>query len=99
MDTWLTPQDVAEQLQVHTGSVLRWLREGRLKGYRMIRQYRIKPADVEAFLKGAEPPPEIASPRLQSILQANQVGEDEWKVFEKQAGNWTGTFNRDECYD
>ena len=48
----LTPEQVAERLQVSTASVLFWLRMGRLSGSKVAYQtWRITPAEIEAFLE------------------------------------------------
>jgi excisionase family DNA binding protein len=48
LERLLTPQEVSEALQVHRGSVYRWIREGRLPAKRMTgRQFRIRREDVQ----------------------------------------------------
>jgi excisionase family DNA binding protein len=53
MDTFLKVEDVAERLQVHEETVRRWLREGRLEGYRISRRggWRVKPESVIKMLE------------------------------------------------
>ncbi len=48
----LTVEEVATQLKVHPESVRRWLREGRLDGYRISRRggWRIRPESVQTML-------------------------------------------------
>lgn len=60
MEPLLTPKDVAKKLQVHPVSVLRMIREGRLKafsiarvGRRGRRMYRISNTDLESFVEGS----------------------------------------------
>jgi excisionase family DNA binding protein len=50
-DRVLTPQQVADQLQVTTQTVVRWLRKGQLKGSKLGRLWRITEEDVDAFLQ------------------------------------------------
>lgn len=52
MEQLLTVEDVADRLQVHPETIRRWLREGRLQGYRISRRggWRIRPESVEAML-------------------------------------------------
>jgi excisionase family DNA binding protein len=59
----LTVEDVAEQLQVHPETVRRWLREGRLEGYRISRRggWRIRPEAVEAMLAEMQPEGKLAA--------------------------------------
>jgi excisionase family DNA binding protein len=48
----LTPEQVAERLQISRVTVMDFLRKGRLKGHRVGRLWRIKEEDLEAFLEG-----------------------------------------------
>jgi excisionase family DNA binding protein len=49
----MTVDEVAEQLKVHPESVRRWLRDGRLTGYRISRRsgWRIRPDAVQKMLE------------------------------------------------
>jgi excisionase family DNA binding protein len=60
----LTPDDAAERLAV-TGNVVRqWLREGKIKGVRLGRLWRIHPEALETFLeKGFAQEPPKRKPR------------------------------------
>jgi excisionase family DNA binding protein len=49
-DDLLTPEEVAEQLRVTLPTVYAWLKMGRLHGLRAGKFWRIRPADLEAFL-------------------------------------------------
>jgi excisionase family DNA binding protein len=51
LDRVLTPQQVAERLQVTVQTVVRWLRKGQLKGSKLGRLWRITEEDVDAFLQ------------------------------------------------
>ena len=46
----MTPQQLAEYLQVGTETIYRYIREGRLAASRFGRQYRIPKRNVELFL-------------------------------------------------
>ena len=46
----LRPEEVAEMLQVSRRTVVRWLKEGRLKGVRAGRLWRVRKEDLETFL-------------------------------------------------
>jgi excisionase family DNA binding protein len=48
----LTPEEVAERLQVKRLTVLEWLRQGKLSGVKAGRFWRIRERDLEAFLEG-----------------------------------------------
>ena len=56
----LTPDQVAERLQISRVTVMDFLRKGRLKGYRVGRLWRIKEEDLEAFLEGEPPEEDLA---------------------------------------
>jgi excisionase family DNA binding protein len=47
----LTPEQVAKILQIHQFTVLKFIKQGRLKASRLGRVYRIKESDVELFLE------------------------------------------------
>ena len=47
----ITPKAAAEILGVTPTTVLRWLKEGRIPGYRLFREYRVSRAEVVRFMK------------------------------------------------
>lgn len=49
-DLLLTPEEVAGQLRVTMPTIYAWLKMGRLRGLRAGKFWRIRPADLEAFL-------------------------------------------------
>jgi|SoiMethySBSTD1v2_1073268.scaffolds.fasta_scaffold535900_2 excisionase family DNA binding protein len=49
----LTPEEVAERLRVSRPTVYAWLKMGRLPGLRAGKVWRIRPADLDAFLQPA----------------------------------------------
>ncbi len=55
----LTPTDVANHLQVNERTVTQWLRKGHLRGFKIGRDWRISPDDLQAFLEvSANKPPD-----------------------------------------
>jgi excisionase family DNA binding protein len=52
-DKLLTPEQIAERLQVVERTVYRWLNEGRLEGVKLGRLWRVREDDLEAFLQAA----------------------------------------------
>lgn len=46
----LTPDQVAKKLQVHPFTVLKFIKQGKLKASKLGRVYRIRASDVELFL-------------------------------------------------
>ena len=47
----LTPAQLAERLQIHERTVTRWLRDGYLRGFKLGKEWRIAPADLESFMQ------------------------------------------------
>jgi len=50
-EKFLTTEQVAEILQVHPFTILKFLKDGRLNGIKLGRVYRIKQSDVETFIE------------------------------------------------
>ncbi len=49
----LTPTDVADRLQVNERTVTIWLRTGRLRGFKIGKEWRISPDDLQAYLEAS----------------------------------------------
>lgn len=62
----LTPEQVAEVLQVTPDAVRRWLRTRRLRGIWIGRLWRIHPDDLSAFVQSMVPPPEELEEELEA---------------------------------
>jgi len=56
MNGILTVRQIAEKLQVNTETVYRWLRNGKLAGYKANRLWRIGDLDLNAFLQHRQEP-------------------------------------------
>ena len=55
----LKPADVANSLQVNERTVTQWLRRGHLRGFKIGKEWRISPDDLQAFLEAsANMPPD-----------------------------------------
>ena len=55
----LTPTNVADRLQVNERTVTLWLRKGHLRGFKVGKEWRISPDDLQAFLEAsANMPPD-----------------------------------------
>jgi excisionase family DNA binding protein len=56
LEQLLTVDEVAERLQIHPETIRRWLREGRLEGYRISRKggWRIRPQAVTDMLESEQ---------------------------------------------
>ena len=49
--TLLTPTDVANHLQVNERTVTQWLRQGRLRGFKIGKEWRVSTRDLDNFLE------------------------------------------------
>ena len=47
----LTPAQIAEALQLNESTITRWLRKGRLRGFKVGKDWRVSTADLNAFLE------------------------------------------------
>jgi excisionase family DNA binding protein len=52
---FLTVEEVADALRVHTNSVLRYCSDGRLRATKVMGQWRIAVADLEQFINDGVP--------------------------------------------
>jgi len=50
-DKLLTPEQAADRLAVSPKTLRDWLRDGKLKGVKVGRLWRVREADLDAFLK------------------------------------------------
>ncbi len=47
----MTPPQVARRLQVNERTVTQWLRNGHLRGFKIGKEWRVSPRDLEVFLE------------------------------------------------
>ena len=47
---YFTPQEAAQLLKVHVGTLLRWIREGKLSAIKIGKGYRISQTQLDKFL-------------------------------------------------
>ena len=50
-DTVFSSKEVAEKFKVTYLTVFRWIKSGKLKAFRVGKQYRVKQEDLEAFIE------------------------------------------------
>ncbi len=48
---YLTSEEVAQELRIEHETVTRWLRTGALPGYKFGKQWRVRPDDLEQFVR------------------------------------------------
>lgn len=71
-----TVEQSAERLKLHPKTVLRFIREGRLRAAKVGRSYRILRSDLETFGGFAQPGPTVRA-RVTSIVDVVDVTRDE----------------------
>jgi excisionase family DNA binding protein len=52
-EKWLTPEDVAGELGINKMTVYRLLDAGAITAYRFGRLYRVRPADLDAYIRSS----------------------------------------------
>ena len=82
-----TPEQVAQILQVHQFTVLKFIRQGKLKASKLGRMYRVRKADLDKFLddlstKEAERPEKKPKKVKEEYVDVNQARlmEDHYKI-------------------
>lgn len=73
-DQLFTVEAAAERLQLHNRTILRFIREGRLRATKVGKQYRILAADLDAFtgMDPARVPPQV---RVTAVADVPDVDE------------------------
>ena len=46
----LNVEEVAEYLQIHPNTIFKWIKAGKLKAYKVGREWRIKRDDLDSFI-------------------------------------------------
>lgn len=70
-----TVEAAAERLKLHNKTVLRFIREGRLRATKIGKQYRILRSDLDAFA-GVGPAQAAPAARVTAIVDVPEVDED-----------------------
>ena len=78
----LTAEQVAKILQVHIHTVLKYIKEGKLKGMKLGRVYRIKESDVGKFLE--EQAEKAHKPKDKETLEKAGINPNETKEEPKK---------------
>ena len=53
-EQFYTPREVASTLKVAYLTVYRWIKAGKLKAYKVEKQYRIRKEDLDSFLEARQ---------------------------------------------
>ncbi len=76
-DHHLTVEQCADRLKLHAKTVLRFIREGRLKAVKVGRSYRIASSEIEKMLgDAARPALPVRGPRTVSIVDADGISSE-----------------------
>lgn len=90
IENFLTTEQVAKILQVHPFTILKFIKQGKLRGVKLGRVYRIKESDVQAFLDGrmtrpysqnTTPQPAPGSARLEQMESYESETEPQPQPF------------------
>lgn len=68
-EQWLTIKDITERLQLHPNTVARYVQEGKLKGVKVGKGYRVRESDLIAFIGESR---DVGKARV--LVVANQKG-------------------------
>lgn len=79
-EKFLTTEQVAQILQVHPFTILKFLKEGQLNGIKLGRVYRIKKSDVEEFIEERM----MKKPKKEK----NEILKEEVKIEETKDGHY-----------
>lgn len=96
-DSVLTPDQVAQILQIHPFTVLKFIKQGKLKASKLGRVYRIRKSDVDLFLdeqakqseevrlrKLAKTESEIAQKGIKTAKKTKKSSSPEFQVKEER---------------
>ncbi len=72
-DQLVTVEHAAERLRVHARTVLRFIRDGRLRATRIGKAWRIGASELERFAGGASATPIPAAPRATAVVDFSDV--------------------------
>ena len=93
----LTPEEVANKLAVSVKSVRNWLRQGKLKGIKVGRLWRIRESDLEEFLKMGESPPlrSYSKSQIEEFLKLDRLDPKLAEKLERLLGRCRLFFEAD----
>src|ERR1700686_262511 len=68
-DDWLTTKEITERLKLHPNTVARYIQEGKLRGGKVGKGYRVRASDLARFIGETE-----IDGKARVIVVANQKG-------------------------
>ncbi|MBL8770565.1 MAG: helix-turn-helix domain-containing protein [Phenylobacterium sp.] len=92
-----TVEQFAERLSLHPKTVLRFIREGRVRAVKVGRSYRILRSDLEAMIGAHGAAPKASSIRVTSIVDIDGVEPDraQWLARQITAARLSGRGHAD----
>lgn len=84
-EKFFTTEQVANILQVHPFTILKFIKEGKLKGIKLGRVYRIMESDIENFLEermtrnDKKPGPDKNKPIIEKAMEKEKE-DDNYKI-------------------
>lgn len=84
----MTPEQVADYLQISRETVYRYIRDGRLRASKMGRQYRVSKANVDRLLEDSStwngiPTRIYSDEEIEAILEADKLSEEALNVIRR----------------
>lgn len=87
-EKFFTTEQVANILQVHPFTILKYIKQGKLKGIKLGRVYRIKESEINQFLEDRMTPgsrqPETVQEETEKSPQKTKDTEEEKKHYDIQ---------------
>jgi excisionase family DNA binding protein len=79
LEQYVTPKEVGERLKVPVRTVFDWIYKGQLPAIKAGRQWRIKEADVLAFLEAStkKPTPRVGTPKAERPERSERSARSE----------------------
>lgn len=91
----MTPQQVADYLQLSRETVYRYIREGRLPASRFGNAYRIRKRDVDVFVwanraNDVHPLREYSEEQIAEFLREDALSDEAREIAERFLDEWAG---------
>lgn len=83
----LTPEQVADYMQVDRTTVYRYIRDGKLSAFRIGRNYRILPESLDLMMKAISTRPQIklreyTDEEIKAFLKADELDDEAREIVE-----------------